>query len=482
MSIKRNVTEKPTQQTVSLVGKCYRSIEKLVHHLLFDTSLFGPIGVFLILCEAFLLELIIKKVPYTEIDYSTYMQQITQIESGELNYSRITGDTGPIVYPGGYVFIYSWMKKLTNGMEDLYRGQEAFRLLYLVSLGMTFLIYIQCIGKKRVQPIALYLLVISKRLHSIYVLRLFNDCFTTFFMLGTILLLQIASRFKKRAYDADVQNRGEMSLYCNLVTLLAIDCYCVGLSVKMNALLYLPGLLIIVYFLNDENALKTVGMICFGVFVMIGTNILFLANGKDVRDAFLSNAFDFKRQFLYKWSVNWKFISEADFLSDRFHQLLLAGHVVVLMIFVFKKWITPSMTGKSLSTLILGDGILRFFYSTLSGQNRIVLHEESEYNIAKIMMLSNLVGVLFARSLHYQFLSWYYYSMPFLMLDAIGTVWVVVPLLFLHEWGWNVYPSTWASSLAVVTVLASVAIAELCPERKHVLVPDSSKVVAGKQE
>jgi alpha-1,3-mannosyltransferase len=33
----------------------------------------------------------------TEIDWSTYMQQIDKYLSGETNYTAITGDTGPLV-------------------------------------------------------------------------------------------------------------------------------------------------------------------------------------------------------------------------------------------------------------------------------------------------------------------------------------------------------------------------------------------------
>lgn len=57
---------------------------------LFNNSEFsGPITVLLFFFEMILLKFIIGNVPYTEIDYSTYMQQIDQIEKGELNYDKI---------------------------------------------------------------------------------------------------------------------------------------------------------------------------------------------------------------------------------------------------------------------------------------------------------------------------------------------------------------------------------------------------------
>ncbi|KAG7858726.1 hypothetical protein KL939_002848 [Ogataea angusta] len=96
-----------------------------------------PIAVLLTVAESLVLKAVIHFVPYTEIDYSTYMQQIGQIEAGELDYAKISGDTGPIVYPGGHVYIYSWMKWFTSGMDNVYVGQQIFRYLYLATFVLT---------------------------------------------------------------------------------------------------------------------------------------------------------------------------------------------------------------------------------------------------------------------------------------------------------------------------------------------------------
>ena len=453
------VTVVAENQPVGIFQKCYKTLGHLIWTLLYDPDIVGPVCVLLFLLEAMLLEYIIIKVPYTEIDYNTYMQQIGQIEQGQFDYSKIKGDTGPIVYPAGHVFIYSWMKVVTDGMNNIGKGQELFRLLYLVSLALTFLIYIQASGIKKVKPYQLYLLVLSKRLHSIYVLRLFNDCFATFFVLGTIFLLQVAAKFKSRSYlDKDPEVRSEMALYSNLVSLLAVDSYCFGVSVKMNALLYLPGLIIVLYFLNDENLVKLFGMILFGVIVEFGINFQFLTQRETIRKHFIKNAFDFGRQFMYKWTVNWKFVGKEVFQSNSFHSLLLALHISVLLLFIFTRWLHRRETGKGLSELILRDGILSFYKNTMDARHVILDPAKGAHYVALVMLTSNLVGVLVARSLHYQFLSWYYYSLPFLLGEAGFSLPVSVFLVAMHEWSWNVYPSTAASSLSLVCILSALAL------------------------
>jgi len=49
--------------------------------------------------------------------------------------------------------------------------------------------------------------------------------------------------------------------------------------------------------------------------------------------AYLTSAFDFSRSFLYKWTVNWRFVPEPMFLAREFHVALLAGQAIVLALF-----------------------------------------------------------------------------------------------------------------------------------------------------
>ena len=58
----------------------------------------------LVLGEAVICWVIIKKVAYTEIDYSTYLEQAAMVrEDGVYEYGSIRGAQGPLVYPAGHV-------------------------------------------------------------------------------------------------------------------------------------------------------------------------------------------------------------------------------------------------------------------------------------------------------------------------------------------------------------------------------------------
>jgi hypothetical protein len=45
----------------------------------------------------------------------TSLAQVTGFLAGERNYAEIHGDTGPLVYPAGFLYIYSGIKYVTGG-------------------------------------------------------------------------------------------------------------------------------------------------------------------------------------------------------------------------------------------------------------------------------------------------------------------------------------------------------------------------------
>jgi alpha-1,3-mannosyltransferase len=54
--------------------------------------------------------------------------------------------------------------------------------------------------------------------------------------------------------------------------------------------------------------------------------------------SYLSRAFEFTRQFLFQWTVNWRFVGEEVFLSKGFSLGLLGLHVALLLAFLRTRW------------------------------------------------------------------------------------------------------------------------------------------------
>lgn len=155
------------------------------------------------------------------------MQQVEQVNSGEKDYFKIRGDTGPLVYPGAHVYVYRALYWLTDRGTDIQLAQIIFGVLYLATLAVVM----QCYRLAKAPPYIFPLLVLSKRMHSIYVLRCFNDCFAVAALFLTIFAYQ------KRMWTV------------------GSTLYSFGLGVKMSLLLALPAIgIILLQALGRERA------------------------------------------------------------------------------------------------------------------------------------------------------------------------------------------------------------------------------------
>ena len=112
------------------------------------------------------------------------MQQVSLYISGERDYPLIKGSTGPLVYPAAHVYIYTLLYYLTDEGRDILLGQTLFAGLYLATLAVV----VACYRQTGAPPYLFPLLALSKRLHSIFVLRMFNDGVATFAMWLAIYL------------------------------------------------------------------------------------------------------------------------------------------------------------------------------------------------------------------------------------------------------------------------------------------------------
>jgi alpha-1,3-mannosyltransferase len=107
----------------------------------------------------------------------------------------------------------------------------------------------------------------------------------------------------------------------------------IALSVKMNILLYLPGVLVII--VKSRGVFQTIYHVVVILAVQILLAIPFL---KEYPREYLQNAFQFSRVFLFKWTVNWRFVPESVFLSRAFGLSLLGAHLTILIAFALARW------------------------------------------------------------------------------------------------------------------------------------------------
>ena len=69
----------------------------LANSLLYDANYSFVVMCLLIPIELVLNMIIVLKIPYTEIDWIAYMQEVEGFVNGTLNYYELKGDTGPLV-------------------------------------------------------------------------------------------------------------------------------------------------------------------------------------------------------------------------------------------------------------------------------------------------------------------------------------------------------------------------------------------------
>ncbi|KAG7092366.1 hypothetical protein E1B28_008725 [Marasmius oreades] len=383
------------------------SLIRLCRSLLFDTQYFHVLSLLVVLGDAIMSLLILKLVPYTEIDWETYMIHVQLYDKGQRDYSRITGPTGPLVYPAGHLWIHLALERITSGGTLIPLAQKIYTALYLISLALSCAIYGKSTG---VPNWALLFLPLSKRLHSIYILRLFNDCWS-------VVLMQCAILAFQNAWDDT-----------------GVLLYAATLSIKMSILLYLPGVIVIL--VKRKGLIYTIRKLVTIAGIQAAIALPFM---QENWRAYLRSAFDLSRVFLYKWTVNWRMIPETVFLHPSWTKALLIGHVSVLICFGMFCWCSPDGGPKATVSRALRRPWTPARIAPVSADF-----------VTVTLFTCNLIGLLFARSLHYQFYSWYAQQIPLLLFRTTYPFLVKIALLLAIEYSWNVFPSTIISSSALL--------------------------------
>lgn len=324
-----------------------------------------------------------------------------------------------------------------------------------------------------------YVLVISAftsyRIHSIYVLRLFNDPIAIFFLYIALNLFVDEEWFLGSAF------------------------YSLAVSIKMNILLFAPAILLLyVTALGIRGTIKQL-TVCALFQSFIGSPFLLTYPVQ-----YIKGSFDLGRVFEHKWTVNYRFLPRQIFESPVFHLILLLLHIGLLIYFAkptylylqnytrlrqLQKQFQPQIDAKNaeiskkialkktisekVSTETEKENLtyeqqqfLKSFEQGLKQQTtgkekpRIEKPEEERATLEKYsihfdqsiqlvllpIFFCNFLGILCARSLHYQFYIWYFHTLPYLAWSTPFSTNLRFLILFLIEYCWNTYPSTNLSS------------------------------------
>ncbi|XP_039745339.1 lethal(2)neighbour of tid protein 2 [Pararge aegeria] len=427
------------------------------------------VAFFILLAELVLNIIIVERVPYTEIDWKAYMQECEGFLNGTLNYSKLRGDTGPLVYPAGFVYIYSIFYFLTNHGENIKFAQYIFIGIYLILLSLVLRIYTKT---RKVPPYVLVITILtSYRIHSIHILRMFNDPVAVLFLYASL------------------------NFFLDSKWYLGSLFYSLAVSIKMNILLYAPALFFF-YLLNLglKDTVKQL-MLCAVVQLLLGLPFLIVEPV-----AYIKGSFDVGRVFNHTWTVNYRFLDSNIFENKLFHLTLLTIHIFLLIIFMpmcikyfqsycrlkyVQRQVQPqidvknqenkrkSKLRKDIKTTLNTstnqeeklskeqEDFINSFEAVLQKSsdkggkkqlkktidNKSKQHYSINFDVLSQlfilpMFLVNFIGIVCARSLHYQFYSWYFHTLPYLLWSTNYTVIVRFLILALVELCWNTYPST----------------------------------------
>lgn len=310
----------------------------------------------------------------------------------------------------------------------------------------------------------------SYRIHSIYVLRLFND--------------PVAILFLYAAINMYMDGRWSWgSIFLSL-----------GVSVKMNVLLFAPAILLL--YITNLGYAKTAMQLTICGIVQVCLAFPFLLSHPW---EYVKGSFDLARVFEHKWTVNYRFLPKEIFEHRYFHIALLLLHIGLLLLFTVASYrymtsyhrlrslqlqLQPQIDTKNAEVQKKSKkmpkkkvaaveeklsseqkNFLKSFENSLKKSSKsdelsapptVSFKEQQKYEIfydqsvqlaLLPIFLSNFIGIVCARSLHYQFYVWYFHSLPYLVWSTNYNLSLKFLLLGIIEFAWNSYPSTEISSM-----------------------------------
>eukprot|EP00117_Sycon_ciliatum_P020854 scpid46705/ scgid18446/ Dol-P-Man:Man(5)GlcNAc(2)-PP-Dol alpha-1,3-mannosyltransferase; Alpha-1,3-mannosyltransferase ALG3; Asparagine-linked glycosylation protein 3; Not56-like protein len=331
-----------------------------------------------VLVELLLNVMFIHHGPFHAIDWKAYMDQIEMIEAGEHDYMKIKGRTGPLVYPGGHVWLHWLLYWLTGGGKAILLCQALFLVVQVLTSTFVTSLYWRYVP----QPfVTCCMFLFTVRCRNVYVNGLFNDCWAMLFVYMAMWLAVRHSRWT-----------------------LGLLAYSTAVSIKMSALLFAPGMAAAAFCAAGSFSKLVRWSVPAAVLQILAGGVFLIKHPL----SYVHRSFELDRQFFHFLSHNFKWLPKDIFFSRAFQISLLTFHVGLLVFLcAHRRWLSTRPSDKQA--------------------------------LLAIIFVSNFVGICFCRSLHYSFYSWYFHTLPFLVSYA-GWPWLMrYAYLIIVELCWNVW-------------------------------------------
>lgn len=311
---------------------------------------------------------------YQDDDYYSYIEQAQTMRDTTLNYELISGRSGPVAYPAlsSYLHYLFLNKNITDDGQYYYPPRVICSLAHLATMFFIVKIY-QLAFKHKPEMVNIALL------HSFSFIavqafseKIFNDVYVVLFTVIAIYLFQ----------------KQQVFLACISVSL--------ALGFKANAMIYFPAVL----FLASKARGVWIG--CIYVAMIFALQIVYAYPFlEEYGHEYLSRSYNFGRCYGHGHNFFWKFLHPVIIGTEAFNFTLLAIQLGLLLYFLFGRWISFKESFR-----LMGVWPLKLFPKYAP---------QDPYYVAEVFFLCNFIGMVCARGVFFQYMLWFWFSLPFLL-------------------------------------------------------------------
>ena len=331
-------------------------------------------------------------------------------------------NNGPCFYPALHIYFFSFIYTI-GGIETYPKYcQLIMMLLHIFIVILAVKIYASSFGQKSWYTWSITIWLLNTKLMSNQVRSWYAESLNILWVYLAIFCMQKSYNFMGVIWIA------------------------IGMAFKMNVLLFIPA----VYYITS----KSEGIICGTFYMIFILSIQILVAYPfmiDYAEEYLTTTFKFDRKFSVNSSINYNWILFSPFFhSTYFTTPLLVFHVGLLLYFLFVKWLPMCDMNNQFSFISIFKKLKLWPLKCWPN-----FEPENAYHIAEVFFTWNFIGVACSRTIHQQFLIWYWFSIPFLMYEPLkqGRTTVrrlVISILLLNYW--FTYSSTPLTSLTVFII------------------------------